>query len=93
MEIAVIPWRASGENMASKLSGGPNELLPNAGTSVPTCICNWRPWERSTGSKTAQGKARVSKNSFRGAVRPALRRLASVMRQQRDGLSLYRATL
>jgi len=29
-------------------------------------INDWKPWEQSTGAKTAQGKAIVSRNTYRG---------------------------
>ena len=45
-------------------------------------IHTWRPWEQSTGPKTPEGKARVSRNAFRGGVRPMLRELARVLREQ-----------
>jgi hypothetical protein len=50
-------------------------------------IRRWRPWERSTGPKTAAGKAKVSKNGYKGGVRPALRALARAIRKQRIALA------
>jgi|GEM_PF-1739347 len=32
-------------------------------------IHRWKPWERSTGPKTAAGKARVSRNAYKGGTR------------------------
>jgi len=43
-------------------------------------IRRWRPWERSTGPKTAEGKARVARNAFHGAMRSLLRRIARLLR-------------
>jgi hypothetical protein len=37
-------------------------------------IQRWRPWERSTGPQSAEGKAVASKNAFRGGRRKALRK-------------------
>lgn len=39
-------------------------------------IRNWRPWEQATGPRTADGKARISQNAWKGGQRPELRRLA-----------------
>ncbi len=39
----------------------------------------WRPWERSTGPRTAEGKARVRLNAWKGGARLLLRRLARVL--------------
>jgi hypothetical protein len=32
-------------------------------------IWRWRPWEHSTGPRTPEGKARVSRNAYRGGKR------------------------
>src|SRR5262245_25528191 len=45
-------------------------------------IHRWKPWERSTGPKTAAGKARVSRNAYKGGTRPLLRELARILREQ-----------
>lgn len=36
-------------------------------------IRRWKPWERSTGPKTPEGKTTASRNAFRGGHRRALR--------------------
>jgi hypothetical protein len=46
-------------------------------------IQRWRPWERSTGPRTPEGKARTARNAFRGDTRALLRELASALRAQR----------
>ena len=33
-------------------------------------IKKWKPWEKSTGAKTPEGKAIVSKNAYKGGYRP-----------------------
>jgi hypothetical protein len=48
-------------------------------------IHRWKPWERSTGPKTAAGKARVSRNAHKGGTRPLLRKLARLLREQQRG--------
>jgi hypothetical protein len=47
-------------------------------------IQRWRPWERSTGPRTPQGHGRCAAGRFKGGVRPALRELARLLRQQRQ---------
>jgi hypothetical protein len=44
-------------------------------------IRRWRPWELSTGRRTANGKRHVSRNAYRGNHRPEFRQL---MRQVRE---------
>jgi len=44
-------------------------------------IRSWRPWERSSGPQTAAGKAVVSRNAFKGGVRPETRRLLAKANQ------------
>lgn len=55
-------------------------------------IRSWRPWEKSTGPKTTEGKCRSRNNRYRGGKRPKLRELLREVRQaladQRDALDL-----
>jgi hypothetical protein len=50
-------------------------------------IQQWRPWERSTGPKSEEGKARVSRNAYKGGRRAMLRELARLLRKQAEGCS------
>lgn len=38
-----------------------------------TAIRTWEPWQHSTGAKSLAGKAIVSRNAYRGGMRPFLR--------------------
>lgn len=53
-------------------------------------ISSWTPWERSTGPRTEDGKARSSQNRFRGAhreeQRALLRQLSGALAEQRAAL-------
>jgi hypothetical protein len=49
-------------------------------------IRQWRPWEHSTGPKSEEGKARVSRNAFKGGTRTMLRELARLLREQCEAL-------
>ncbi len=49
-------------------------------------IKGWRPWERSTGSTSADGKAVVARNASKGGQRQELRELSRTLREQRDAL-------
>jgi hypothetical protein len=45
-------------------------------------IKKWKPWEKSTGAKTPEGKAIVAKNAYKGGYRPMtkeFRRLFNVL--------------
>ena len=42
-------------------------------------IRNWRPWAKSTGPRTAEGKARVSRNAWQGGHRAQLRELSKTL--------------
>ena len=44
-------------------------------------IHNWKPWLKSTGPKTPEGKRRAARRGFKGAVRPTLRLIGRVLRQ------------
>ena len=43
-------------------------------------IRTWRPWERSTGPRSAEGKQRSSRNAYKGGVLQQRRALNSEMR-------------
>jgi hypothetical protein len=45
-------------------------------------IQRWKPWERSTGPKTPEGKARASRNAFKDGWRAQLRELSRLLREQ-----------
>ena len=46
-------------------------------------IQSWQPWNKSTGPRTAQGRAKAAQNAFKGGIRPQLRLIARVLRKQR----------
>ena len=51
-------------------------------------IGTWKPWERSTGPRTAEGRLAVARNAWKGGHRQQLRELAQLVneevRQARD---------
>ena len=49
-------------------------------------IQRWKPWAQSTGPRSAEGKARVSRNAWRGGERQKLRELS------KEFNALFRAT-
>ncbi|RYF61677.1 MAG: hypothetical protein EOO27_00960 [Comamonadaceae bacterium] len=50
-------------------------------------IRNWRPWEQTTGPKTAEGKARVARNGYKGGIwkieREMKKQVNQMLREQR----------
>jgi hypothetical protein len=49
-------------------------------------IHTWRPWEKTTGPKTPQGKAKTSRNAYKGGTRVRLREPARLLREQGEAL-------
>lgn len=47
----------------------------------------WQPWTKSTGAKTAEGKAISAKNSYKGGLRKVLQELASYLREQQQQIA------
>lgn len=51
-------------------------------------IRRWKPWEQSTGPRTAQGKAKVSSNAYTGSewanLRQAIKALNQALWEQKD---------
>ena len=58
-----------------------NGWTPQRKAKQAQAIQEWKPWQHATGPKTAQGKARVSRNAYKGGKRPALRQSIAVLRQ------------
>ena len=44
-------------------------------------IKRWKPWEQSTGPRTAEGKARTARNGYSGGMRMTLRAFARLLRK------------
>ena len=49
-------------------------------------IRRWKPWEKSTGPKSAEGKAKAARNPYKGGERQMLRELRRVLREQAEAL-------
>lgn len=45
-------------------------------------IRRWKPWEKSTGPKTPEGKRKAAMRGFKGAERALLRQVARVLKRQ-----------
>ena len=63
-----------------------NGWTPERRARQAMLIRRWRPWEKSTGPRTAEGKAISSRNAEKGGIREHLRALARLLRKQRDAL-------
>jgi hypothetical protein len=46
---------------------------PEQRAAQSAAILTWQPWQHSSGAKSAMGKAIVSRNAYRGGMRPFLR--------------------
>lgn len=49
-------------------------------------IRRWKPWEKSTGPKSEEGKQRSAMRGFKGGTRDLLRELARLLREQAEAL-------
>lgn len=47
-----------------------------------TAIRNWRPWERSTGPRTPEGKAKASRNAWKGGFWLELRAIRRMVNEE-----------
>jgi hypothetical protein len=54
-------------------------------TQQAKIIQRWKPWERATGPKTADGKTKVARNAFKGEKRPLLRRSMAMLKRYFKG--------
>jgi hypothetical protein len=66
-----------------------NGWTPERRARQAEAIKRWRPWEQSTGPRTAEGKATVSRNADKGGQREVFRaivpRLRAELRAYWDG--------
>ena len=53
-------------------------------------IQNWRPWDKSTGAKTKEGKAISAQNAFKGGWRQEFKELAAMLKEQKGAMKLIR---
>lgn len=64
-----------------------NGWTPERRARQAELIRKWRPWEQSSGPRSAEGKARASRNGFKGGHRVRLREMTrllnEVLRRQR----------
>lgn len=58
-----------------------NGWTPERRERMSALIRTWKPWERSTGPRTLEGKAKISRNAWKGGERGALRLLARVLQE------------
>lgn len=67
-----------------------NGWTPERRARQAELIRTWRPWEQSTGPRTAEGKAQAAARGFKGGHRAKLRALMQMLneglREQLDGL-------
>lgn len=57
-------------------------------------IRQWRPWDKSTGPVTPEGKAVVARNGYKGGLRPKVRALCKLLTHQMNAeLSLMKADI
>jgi hypothetical protein len=59
-----------------------NGWTPEQREKQSVLIRQWKPWEKSSGPKTTEGKRRASMSAYKGGVRPKLRALARALREQ-----------
>jgi hypothetical protein len=65
-----------------------NGWTPERKAQQAAQIRRWKPWEKSSGPKTTEGKARVARNLYKGGEREKMRELSRLLRAQLHGLLL-----
>ena len=56
-----------------------NGWTPERKARQAASIRTWKPWERSTGPRTPEGRAKVARNAWRGGYRQQLRELSRMV--------------
>lgn len=60
------------------------EWTPERRAKFAAAIHRWKPWTRSTGPRTPEGKARANHNRDYGKAREGLREMARLLREMKD---------
>ena len=68
-----------------------NGWTPERRAKQAELIKTWKPWERSTGPRSEEGKAVASRNGWQGGNRQMLREISRALARQRR--SLFREAL
>ena len=55
-------------------------------------IRQWKPWEKSTGPKTEEGKVRSARRGFKRGIREMLREWARILREREIALKKNQTT-
>ncbi len=63
-----------------------NGWTPERRARQAALIRTWKPWEQSTGPRSAEGKATASRNAWRGGLRALLRELSRGLAAHRKRL-------
>lgn len=61
-----------------------NGWTPERRARQAALIKQWRPWEKSTGPKTEEGKVLSALNAYKGGHREELRELALLLKEWED---------
>ncbi|KAF1713883.1 hypothetical protein CSC71_05765 [Pseudoxanthomonas sangjuensis] len=59
-----------------------NGWTPERRARQSEAIKRWKPWEKTRGPVTEEGKRRSSRNAWKGGERPILREWAQMLREQ-----------
>ena len=50
-------------------------------------IRQWQPWKRSTGAKTAEGKAKSSQNAYKHGMGKLLKEMRQLLKNQKEAIN------
>jgi len=52
-------------------------------------IRQWQPWQHSTGAKSVEGKAKASRNAFKGGFKNKIKELRKILHEQNRSLDMF----
>lgn len=67
-----------------------NGWTPERRKKQSETIRQWRPWNKATGPRTAEGKTTASRNAYKGGTRQLFREIAVLLRDQRKNLDVIK---
>lgn len=63
-----------------------NGWTPERKAKQSALIQNWKPWDKSTGARTPEGKAVSSQNAYKGGLRSMMREITELLRDQNESM-------
>jgi hypothetical protein len=63
-----------------------NGWTPERKAKQSALIQTWKPWDKSTGARTIEGKAVSARNAYKGGIHAMMRELSVLLKEQKESI-------